>query len=123
MLFNICNTLMRANAGMLLADTPTTETGTAGGIIDDTASAIETVVKSVLTAIIGLATLAAVVYAGFLIVKFMRADSAEKREEAKKRIIYAVIGIVVGIVFIVLVQFLTGYFTNFIENGTWTKSK
>lgn len=53
------------------------------------------------------------IYAVFLGIQMARANNAEKREEAKKRIIYCVVGIGVAVVLIILLKL-------FVNNlGAW----
>ena len=47
------------------------------------------------------------IYAIILGVNFSKAESADKREEAKKRFINAIIGVVVTIILLILVKLFT----------------
>lgn len=55
-------------------------------------------VKNVMYALFGLLTVGAVILAIVLAYKFFTADSEDKRKNAKKQLIYALIGIIVLIV-------------------------
>lgn len=100
MLFRICNALMGMNTNML-GDVDTGDT-----VIDDTANAVVKVVNNVVTAILAVAAAGIAIYAIVLAIQFFRADSAEKREEAKKRLIYAIIGLVAAVVIIFAARFV-----------------
>ncbi len=105
MLFRFCNALMGMNFSML-GDETKTDTSASEGAIIDSAKQIKNILQTIINVILGLATLAVVIYAIVLAVQFLRADSAEKREEAKKRLIYAIIGLVAAVVVIVVVNFV-----------------
>lgn len=61
-------------------------------------------VKTVLPALLILVSTAGTIYAVILGVNMAKAESAEKREEAKKRIINAILALVITIVLILLLQ-------------------
>lgn len=49
------------------------------------------------------------IYGIMLGVQYARAESSDKRDEAKKRMIHAIIGIVVTLVILILMKLLTNY--------------
>ena len=94
MLFKLCNKILNFN---MLGETD---------IVGETGQKVYDVIKSIMTWVFTFAGIAVVAYAIYLAVVFFRADSADKREEAKKRLIFAVIGVVACILIIVVVQWL-----------------
>ena len=96
MLFKLCNAFMGMGFNMLGADDPLVQT----------AEEIRNILQIVINIILALASLAIVIYAIILAVQFFRADSAEAREEAKKRLLYALIGLVAAAVIIFAVNFV-----------------
>ncbi len=54
-----------------------------------------------------LVTAAATIYAVILGINMARADSAEKREEAKQRIVYTLIGVLICVVLIIVFFFVS----------------
>lgn len=104
MLFKLCNALMGMGFNML-GDGDTTNSTTSGGTgletpIEQTSNEIINILNQVITVILSIAGVAIAIYGIVLLVQFLRADSAEKREEAKKRLIYALIGLVAAVVVI-----------------------
>lgn len=73
---------------------------------------IVTLVENIAISIFGLLTVAAVVLAIFLAYKFFTADSEDKRKNAKKQLIYAIIGIIVLVVLIALTPSITTMLEN-----------
>ena len=65
------------------------------------AKTIDTTVKSVLIPILTILGAAGLIWAIVLGVNMARADSTEKREEAKKRLISLIVGIVIMVVLII----------------------
>ena len=104
MLFRFCNALMGMNTNML------------GDAISDSSKQIVNVINNVVTALLAIAGACVAIYAIVLAIQFFRADSAEKREEAKKRLIYAIIGLVAAVVIIVVTRFVLDNIL------TWTKT-
>ena len=99
MLFKVCNALMGMGFNML------GEGQSAETIISSVGDKVKTIAATIINYIFAFAGLAAVVYAVYLAIVFFRADTAEKREEAKKRLIYAVLGVVVCIAVILIINF------------------
>ena len=103
MFFKLANIFMRGTA--FLGDT-----GTDADIVEGAKYISETVVntiKSVLVPILGIVGAAGVIWAIVLGINMARADSAEKREESKKRLISLIVGIVIMIALIFF--FLFGF--------------
>lgn len=92
MLFQLANLFMKG-VSFLGADI---ESG--ANVVADT---IDTTVKSVLIPILTILGAAGIIWAIVLGVNMARADSTEKREEAKKRLISLIIGIVIMVVLII----------------------
>lgn len=103
MLFRFCNALMGMNTNML------------GDAIGESSDAIVNVVNNVVTALLAIAGACVAIYAIVLAIQFFRADSAEKREEAKKRLIYAIIGLIAAVAIIFITRFVIG------KIPEWTK--
>lgn len=108
MLYRVCATILRLMPGMMLADDPDRL-----AFVDD----IMGTINLILTPIFGLAAALGGIYAVFLGVKMARADSAEAREEAKKRVIYCVIGMAVAIGLILLLQLFVNNLSTWIGGG------
>ena len=72
----------------------------------DTSNEVLTMVTNYITAvlgsIIGVAAMVAIVYAIFVGAKMARANNAEEREEAKKKVIFTVAGIGVAIALMII---------------------
>ena len=111
MLFKLCNAFMGMGFSMLGAD------GEDPGKdpLVQTAREIRNILQIVVNLILGLATLAVVIYAIVIVVQFFRADSAEAREEAKKRLLYALIGLVAAAVIIFAVNFVAGHILEWVN--------
>lgn len=62
--------------------------------------------KKVVNPILIIAAVAGVIYAIWVGIKFIKADSKDEREEAKQKLIYVIIGIVVTLVLIVAFYWL-----------------
>ena len=78
-----------------------------GKITKDTATAIINYVNIVVSALLGIVGAVAVVYAVLVGIKMARANNAEEREEAKKKVIYTVAGIAVTIALIVVINIIS----------------
>lgn len=65
-------------------------------------NSINYVLQSILSPIIGVVLAVGVVFAIYLGMNLARANNSEQRDEAKKRVIYTIIGIVIGIALIVV---------------------
>ena len=110
MFFKLANIFMRG-AAFLGADNNTLgENKTNEDLVQGAGAISETVVntiKSVLVPILGIVGAAGVIWAIVLGINMARADSAEKREESKKRLISLIVGIVIMVVLIFF--FLFGF--------------
>ncbi len=93
------NKVLLAMGNLLEAD--------AGQITKDTATAIINYVNIVVSALLGIVGAVAVVYAVLVGIKMARANNAEEREEAKKKVIYTVAGIAVTIALIVVINIIS----------------
>lgn len=78
--------------GMLLADAKSPEEAT-----DDVLRRVINYINGILAGLIALAVAIGVVYAIVVGVRMARANNAEEREEAKKKVIYTVVGIAVAV--------------------------
>ena len=85
--------------GMLMADTPEKVT-------NDVLYDVINYVNSILAAIIGVAVAIATVYAIVVGVRMAKANNAEEREEAKKKVIFTVIGIAVAVALMLVLVIL-----------------
>lgn len=74
------------------------------------------ILDSLLVPLLILIGTAGSIYAIILGVNFAKAESADKREEAKKRMINAIIALVVTIVLLILLKLFTSYAP---EIGSW----
>lgn len=98
MLFQLANLFMRG-VSLLGADIQTGAT--------EVANTVVSTVKSILIPVLAILGAAGMIWAIVLGVNMARADSTEKREEAKKRLISLIVGIVIMIVLIFF--FLFGF--------------
>ena len=98
MLFQLANLFMRG-VSLLGADIETGAT--------EVANTVVSTVKSILIPVLAILGAAGMIWAIVLGVNMARADSTEKREEAKKRLISLIVGIVIMIVLIFF--FLFGF--------------
>jgi len=73
---------------------------------------LTTTLKNIVNPILGVVALVGVIYAIWVGVKFVKADSKEEREEAKAKLISVIIGIVVTGVLIALFYWLSWMFEN-----------
>ena len=78
----------------------------AAGSFKDVVMTIANFINAMLTPILILVVSAGTVYAVVLGVNFARAETSDKREEAKKRLINAIIGIVIIFVLLLLLKIL-----------------
>ena len=65
--------------------------------------------NNILAPLLIIVATAGMIYAVVLGVNLARADSADKQQEAKKRLIYAIVGLVVIIVLIILLKLFVAY--------------
>lgn len=70
---------------------------------------VNNVLQNVLSPIIAVVLAVGMIFAIFLGAKLARADNAEQREEAKKRVIYTVIGIAIGVALIIVFNLFANY--------------
>ncbi len=107
-MFQLANAIMRISGGFLGASLEDVKDDITWGWVYDLTSAI----KTILVPILAIVAAAGMIWAIVLGVNMARADSTEKREEAKKRLI----GLVVGIVIMVaLIAFFAGLFPLIME--------
>ena len=107
MLFKLANLIM---GGAKFLGSANTGSGTTPDYAAGAASVQQTVtsvVKSILIPVLGIVGAAGVIWAIVLGINFAKADSNEKREEAKKRLISLIVGIIVVIALIFF--FLFGF--------------
>ncbi|MBO4413040.1 MAG: hypothetical protein J5779_03395 [Clostridia bacterium] len=109
MLFKLANLIMGGTAflGSQNSGTSSTTTPDYASGAASVKTTVVTVTKSILIPVLGIVGMAGVIWAIVLGINFAKADSNEKREEAKKRLISLVVGIVVVIV--LLFFFLFGF--------------
>lgn len=97
--------------GMLAADDTFT---------DATKSVLQSVLDwiwAIMGTLLGIAIAVAIVYAIVVGAKVAKADNAEQREEAKKKIVYTVIGIAVAIVLILVLLLLKTKLPDWIQGA------
>lgn len=98
MLFQLANLFMKG-VSFLGADIESGATSVANTVVST--------VKSILVPVLSILGAAGIIWAIVLGVNMARADSAEKREEAKKRLISLIVGIVIMVILIIF--FLVGF--------------
>ena len=107
MFFKLANMFMRG-AAFLGADSSNSNTGTDKDIVSGakyiSGEVVETI-TSVLVPILAIVGAAGIIWAIVLGINMARADSAEKREETKKRLISLIVGIVIMIALVFFFQF------------------
>ncbi len=84
-----------------LLDPTTPNTGNLDSIIET--------INSIVTILLGLVTTGVVILAIFLAYRFFTANDEEKRKNAKAQMIYAIIGVIVMIVLLILAPIITGF--------------
>lgn len=91
------------------AGQPTTPSGESGvsTVYDKVFAPIIKILDAMLWPVLILVGTAGSIYAIVLGVNFSKAESADKREEAKKRMINAIIGLVVTIILLILLKLFT----------------
>ena len=87
--------------GMLMVD----ETSPAE-VTNDVLYSVVTYINSILAALIGVAVAIAIVYAIVVGMRMAKANNAEEREEAKKKVIYTVVGIAVAVALMLVLLIL-----------------
>ena len=90
----------------LIADS-SSDISDAKGFFDKVMKPVVDILDGMLVPILILVGTAGSIYAIVLGVNFSKAESADKREEAKKRMINAIIGLVVTIVLLILLKLFT----------------
>ena len=99
------NFLLQQNSGT--GSNANIETGGADWAAD-IAKKIYVIVDSLLWPIFGIIAVLGIVYAIVLGVNYAKAETSDKKEEAKKRIINAVVGVVVMLALIVILKVFVG---------------
>ena len=99
-------TALFTEGGAGLATTPSGESGVST-VYDKVFAPIIKILDAMLWPILILVGTAGSIYAIVLGVNFSKAESADKREEAKKRMINAIIGLVVTIILLILLKLFT----------------
>lgn len=114
MLFKLANMFMRG-VSFLGADDNSSNTGDNNAVTEagNLASQIMDTVNKILSPILVIVCAAGLIWAIVLGVNMARADSTEKREEAKKRLISLIVGIVIMVVLIILFNLLPGIIDRF----------
>lgn len=79
--------------------------------VDDLCNALD----NILTPILILVATAGLIYAVVLGVNLARADSSDKQQEAKKRLVYAIVGLVVIVVLIILLKLFIANIDTFLS--------
>jgi len=98
-----------ANVAMMLAKG---ETDAYQGSIPDWMKTLIKAAKNVINPILIVTAIAGIVYAIWVGVKFVKAEDKTQREEAKQKLIYVIIGIVVTLVLIVAFYWLAAALQN-----------
>ncbi len=110
-LMNLAQSIMgfRTVAGVFGEDAKDNVTGESGvsTIYDKVFAPIIKILDAMLWPILILVGTAGSIYAIVLGVNFSKAESADKREEAKKRMINAIIGLVVTMILLILLKLFT----------------
>lgn len=88
--------------GMLMAET----TDKPAEVTNDVLYSVVNYINSILAALIGVAVAIAIVYAIVVGMRMARANNAEEREEAKKKVIYTVVGIAVAVALMLVLLIL-----------------
>ena len=92
--------------GMLLDAAADTGKNDPAGVTNSVLKSVIGYVNSILAAIIGVAVAIATVYAIVVGVRMAKANNAEEREEAKKKVIYTVLGIAVAVALMLILVIL-----------------
>ena len=107
MLFKLANMFMRG-VSFLGADTEQAA--------KDVADQVSNAINKILTPVLLILSAAGIVWAIVLGVNMARADSTEKREEAKKRLISLIVGLVIMVALIVFFKWgLPGILDSFLD--------
>ncbi len=110
-LMNLAQSIMgfTTRAGVFDGDADAEITGESGvsTIYDKVFAPIIKILDAMLWPVLILVGTAGSIYAIVLGVNFSKAESADKREEAKKRMINAIIGLVVTIILLILLKLFT----------------
>lgn len=115
LLFQMANTMMNiVNNGSLLndADAPVDINSGQWGWVGEVVDAIDMLLYPLLILVASAGT----IYAVYLGVNLARADSADKQQEAKKRLINAIIGLAVIIALILLLKLFCTYLPQWIPS-------
>ncbi len=77
------------------------------------------VLQKILSPIIGIAVAVGMVFAIYLGLKLAKANNPEEREEAKKRVIYTIIGIAIGVALIIIFNLFAKYSVTWLGDGNF----
>ena len=120
-LFNVANFVVKMMSGVGMLST--TDTATTTDPWAETPEWMQNVLKPVtqvlqllLTPLLIIIGTAGSIYAIVLGVNYSRAETADKRDEAKKRMINAIIGLVIMMLLLILMQL---FVSNAAEISTW----
>lgn len=105
-LMNLAQSIMGFKS-LIAADSSSGDITNAKGFFDKVMKPVVDILDGMLVPILILVGTAGSIYAIVLGVNFSKAESADKREEAKKRMINAIIGLVVTIVLLILLKLFT----------------
>lgn len=92
--------------GMLADSNTASDVSDITTVTNDTLYAVVNYINSILAGIIGVAIAIGVVYAIVVGAKMARANNAEQREEAKKKVIYTVVGIAIAVALMIILLVL-----------------
>lgn len=104
LLMQMAQSFMSVMAGISMLGTDSSSAYGASGFFEDVFRPIIDILDDMLVPILILIGTAGSIYAIVLGVNYSKAESADKREEAKKRMINAIIGLVVTILLLILLQ-------------------
>ncbi len=111
MVFKICDTLMRYN---YLLDSQVSTGETEAKEFQNTTVNILT---SIIISICGLMGLVSVFWAVWCTIGFFRAKDGEKRDEAKKKLVYSVVAVIVTALLIVILMFVKNNLPKWMGEG------
>ena len=113
MIFKVCNTLMSFNT--ILA----TSTSTGDKEAEKFQNTAEPILSGLITAFCAIMGAVAAFWGVWCAIAFFRASNGEKREEAKKKLIYSIVACVVAVVLIVILLFVKKNLTRWVggDNG------
>ena len=106
MLFKVCNSVLNSKFSMLASDT--SEEAKAFG------EKFWSVAITIVSAIIAIAGAFSAIWGIMCAIKMMKADNNEKRDNAKKSVIYTIVGVVVAVMLILILLFVKKNLPNWI---------